>query len=161
MAYPNGTIFDSAQTFPRYTSFGDGCIFAPGCVFENPCYFGEGCVFQEGCYLYKKPSKNYHPPHETGNGNVFAENCTLIFVKVGSANTIRNPATYEPVSEGPDTIVGDGNNDNNSCGVKSTVPYTKGQAVVNCKVSSDWEEAAAPDGFAQDNVSVKDNTWGL
>lgn len=155
MAYPDGTIFESAQSFERYTEFGQGCIFAPGCQFANPCYFGDGCVFQEGCNLYKRPSKNYHPPHKTGSGCVFYDNCTLIFVEVGTANIIRSPSTYQPVSEGPDCVVGNSNSKTiNDCPIKALAPIKEGQVVSGCKVSNSWEEASNPFGFDVSNATV-------
>ncbi|MDC9589846.1 hypothetical protein PSI23_11180 [Xenorhabdus sp. XENO-10] len=161
MSYPNGTIIKSAQNFPRYTTFGDGCIFASGCSFSNPCYFGKGCIFQKGCALHFVPDKQPHPPHQTGEGNVFAENCTLMYVIVGVANVIRNPITYQPISQGAGTIVGDGNNDNHSCQISSTIPYTKGQVISDCHVSQNWKQASQPDGFTHDTAKVKDTSWGI
>lgn len=160
MAYPDGTIFETAQTFPKYTEFGDGCVFASGSVFENPCYFGEGCVFAPGCSLIIDDWDN--PPHETGNGCVFGEGCNIEYTVIGTANVIGTPGTYAPVSQGADTVVGPGNNRNLSCEVTSTVPETTGQIVTDCHVSTDWEDASNPAGFhGQEHLTINDKEWNL
>jgi hypothetical protein len=160
MAYPNGTIFDAPQSFPPLTEFGAGCVFASGSVFENPCIFGEGCVFSPGCSLIK--TDPYKPPHQTANGCIFGEGCNIDYTAIGPANVIGLPGQYSPVSQGPNTIVGLGNNRNLSCAVTSSVPEDKGQIVTDCQVSSDWSEASNPAGFyGQEHLTIHDEQWGV
>lgn len=161
MSYPDRTIISSSQTFPRYTSFGDGCIFKAACTFENPCYFGDGCLFASGCALIQIPSHTYHPPHETGTGCVFDSGCTIIYVKLGPSNLLNNPSVYEPVSVGSGTFVGSGNNHEIGCSIDSSVAVSQGQVIAGCKVSKDWKEASNPAGFRSDNMSVKDTSWKI
>lgn len=157
-AYPDGTIFNSAQTFPASSSFGKGCVFASGSVFDNPCYFDEGCVFESGCALIKSNSSK--PPHETGNGCIFNDGCTIDYTIIGTANIIRNPSVYSPVSEGADTIVGDGNNTADGCDLHSVAKGGEGQIVSDCKASENWKEASNPEGFVGSGV-VRDTEWGI
>lgn len=159
-SYPAGTIFESAQSFPRYSEFGEGCVFASGSTFENPCYFGEGCVFSPGCSLLR--SSTQRPPHETQNGCIFGEGCNIDYTKIGTANVIGEPGTYSPVSEGADTVVGPGNNRNLSCSKHTTIPYANGQILTDCQVSENWEEASNPAGFyGSDHLTIKDKEWDI
>lgn len=161
MAYPNGTLFESAQTFPPYSEFGNGCVFPGGCVFENPCYFGKGCVFKSSVRLLRTDPRQ--PPHETQDGCIFHDGATIIYTIIGIANVISNPSSYEPVSEGEGTVVGTGNNRTyGDCSVDSTVSDKTGQVVSDCKVSTDWADASNPAGFdVGDHVTIIDKEWDI
>lgn len=158
-SYPDGTIFESAQQFPPGTSFGSGCIFASGCTFMNPCTFGDSCIFEPGCSLLRTDPRK--PPHKTGKSCVFGEGCNIEYTIIGASNIIGKPGKYSPVSEGSETVVGPGNNHNDSCDVESSVPYGKGQIVSDCKVSKDWEDASNKAGFVDDGLHVDDDLWGV
>lgn len=161
MSYPNGTVISSSQTFPRYTTFGDRCVFEAACTFLNPCYFGDGCLFTSGCALIHVPAGTDYPPHETGTGCVFDKGCTLIYVKVGPSNLINTPSTYQPVSQGDGTFVGSGANHETGCVIDSSVAVSQGQVIAGCKVSENWKEASNPAGFRSDNMTVDDTSWNV
>lgn len=152
-SYPDGTIFESAQTFPPYTGFGAACVFPDGCVFKNPCTFGDACVFGSGCQLIVDNWRN--PPHRTGTACTFAPGCVIIYTKIGSANIIQDPATYEPESQGPDTLVGNQTHKEWPGEATATVCSRCGQVVSGDKVSHDWCDASTITGFDVDNATVK------
>lgn len=159
MAYPDGTIFQAPQEFPPGTEFGKSCIFPPFCVFANPCTFGDRCIFGMGCYL--KLVNPFAPPHVTGDSCIFGDLCSIEHTVIGMNNIIGMPRLYAPVAQGPGTIVGPGNNHDDSCDVESSVPYGKGQIVSDCKVSKDWEDASNKAGFVDDGLHVDDDLWGV
>ena len=151
-SYPDGTIFESAQTFPAFTTFGAACLFPDGCVFLNPCYFGDGCVFGVVRLSYDEPRR---PPHETGTGCSFAPGSIIRYVRIGEANIIQDPDTYEPVSQGPDTLVGNQHHKEWPGEATATVCARCGQVVSGDKVSHDWCDASTITGFDVDNATVK------
>lgn len=152
-SYPDGTIFDSAQTFPPKTDFGAGCVFPSGSSFQNPCTFGAGCVFATNCQLLKVDPKN--PPHETGEGCVFAESCTILYTIIGAANIIGNPAAFEPVSQGSGTKVGgSGTAWPTKAITADQCSTTCGQVVSGDKVSKDWCDASQLKGFDASGATV-------
>lgn len=152
-SYPDGTIFESAQTFPAFTTFGAACLFPDGCVFENPCTFGDACVFGSGCQLIVDNWRN--PPHRTGTACTFAPGCVIIYTKIGSANIIQDPATYEPESQGPDTLVGNQHHKEWPGEATATVCARCGQVVSGDKVSHDWCDASTITGFDVGDATVK------
>lgn len=151
-SYPDGTIFESAQTFPAFTTFGAACLFPDGCVFLNPCYFGDGCVFGVVRLSYDEPRR---PPHETGTGCSFAPGSIIRYVRIGEANIIQDPDTYEPVSQGPDTLVGNQHHKEWPGEVTATVCARCGQVVSGDKVSHDWCDASTITGFDVGDATVK------
>ena len=151
-SYPDGTIFESAQTFPAFTTFGAACLFPDGCVFLNPCYFGDGCVFGVVRLSYDEPRR---PPHETGTGCSFAPGSIIRYVRIGEANIIQDPDTYEPVSQGPDTLVGNQHHKEWPGEATATVCARCGQVVSGDKVSHDWCDASTITGFDVDDATVK------
>ena len=151
-SYPDGTIFESAQTFPAFTTFGAACLFPDGCVFLNPCYFGDGCVFGVVRLSYDEPRR---PPHETGTGCSFAPGSITRYVRIGEANIIQDPDTYEPVSQGPDTLVGNQNHKEWPGEATATVCSRCGQVVSGDKISHDWCDASTITGFDVGDATVK------
>jgi hypothetical protein len=151
-SYPDGTIFESAQTFPAFTTFGAACLFPDGCVFLNPCYFGDGCVFGVVRLSYDEPRR---PPHETGTGCSFAPGSIIRYVRIGEANIIQDPDTYEPVSQGPDTLVGNQHHKEWPGEATATVCARCGQVVSGDKVSHDWCGASTITGFDVGDATVK------
>lgn len=151
-SYPDGTIFGSAQTFPAFTTFGAACLFPDGCVFLNPCYFGDGCVFGVVRLSYDEPRR---PPHETGTGCSFAPGSIIRYVRIGEANIIQDPDTYEPVSQGPDTLVGNQHHKEWPGEATATVCARCGQVVSGDKVSHDWCGASTITGFDVGDATVK------
>lgn len=151
-SYPDGTIFESAQTFPAFTTFGAACLFPDGCVFLNPCYFGDGCVFGVVRLSYDEPRR---PPHETGTGCSFAPGSIIRYVRIGEANIIQDPDTYEPVSQGPDTLVGNQNHKEWPGEATATVCSRCGQVVSGDKISHDWCDASTITGFDAGDATVK------
>lgn len=151
-SYPDGTIFESAQTFPAFTTFGAACLFPDGCVFLNPCYFGDGCVFGVVRLSYDEPRR---PPHETGTGCSFAPGSIIRYVRIGEANIIQDPDTYEPVSQGPDTLVGNQHHKEWPGEATATVCARCGQVVSGNKVSHDWCDASTITGFDVGDATVK------
>ena len=151
-SYPDGTIFESAQTFPAFTTFGVACLFPDGCVFLNPCYFGDGCVFGVVRLSYDEPRR---PPHETGTGCSFAPGSIIRYVRIGEANIIQDPDTYEPVSQGPDTLVGNQHHKEWPGEATATVCARCGQVVSGDKVSHDWCDASTITGFDVGDATVK------
>lgn len=151
-SYPDGTIFESAQTFPAFTTFGAACLFPDGCVFLNPCYFGDGCVFGVVRLSYDEPRR---PPHETGTGCSFAPGSIIRYVRIGEANIIQDPDTYEPVSQGPDTLVGNQHHKEWPGEATATVCARCGQVVSGDKVSHDWCDASTITGFDVGDATVK------
>lgn len=156
-SYPDGTVFDSAQTFPPKTTFGAACVFPKGCVFLNPCNFGEACVFGEGCQLIVDDWDK--PPHKTGTANTFAPGCVIIYTDVGDYNIIEDPATYAPESEGSGVLVGNQNNTVWPGEATGTSCVSCGQIVSGDSVSSDWCEASKITGFDTDDVTVKNTDY--
>lgn len=151
-SYPDGTIFESAQTFPAFTTFGAACLFPDGCVFLNPCYFGDGCVFGVVRLSYDEPRR---PPHETGTGCSFAPGSIIRYVRIGEANIIQDPDTYEPVSQGPDTLVGNQHHKEWPGEATATICARCGQVVSGDKVSHDWCDASTITGFDVGDATVK------
>ena len=151
-SYPDGTILESAQTFPAFTTFGAACLFPDGCVFLNPCYFGDGCVFGVVRLSYDEPRR---PPHETGTGCSFAPGSIIRYVRIGEANIIQDPDTYEPVSQGPDTLVGNQNHKEWPGEATATVCSRCGQVVSGDKISHDWCDASTITGFDVGDATVK------
>lgn len=122
-------------------------------MFQNPCTFGDACVFGSGCQLIVVNWKK--PPHQTGAACVFDTGCTIIYTKIGSDNIIQEPATYEPVSQGGGTIVGNSNHKTwPSSSVTGTAPPCQGQIVSGDKVSKDWCEASKVTGFDVESTTT-------
>ena len=155
-SYPDGTFFESAQTFPAFSTFGAGCFFPDGCVFLNPCYFGDGCTFGVVRLSYDDPRR---PPHETGTGCVFAPGSIIRYVRIGDANIIQDPDTYEPVSQGADVLVGNLNHKTYGGAFEATSDVRTGQVVSGQKGSKDWCDASQITGFENDNATVKHSDY--
>lgn len=158
-SYPDGTIFESAQTFPPDTVFGEACLFPDGCVFQNPCTFGDACMFGKGCRLIIDDDDE--PPHKTGTACTFSEGCTIRYTTIGPANIIQDPTVYEPVSEGPDTLVG--NQDQYEwpdTEVEAVMCSSCGQVVSGSKASKDWCDASQIEGFdINGDVTIRNSDY--
>ncbi|MFU6981825.1 hypothetical protein ACM75Z_30600 [Pseudomonas aeruginosa] len=154
-AYPPGTIFETPMTFSSGDTFGEGCVFQPGSVFPSPCIFEQGCVFGEFCVFYKSDPRS--PPSVTGPACVFAQGCSIDWVIIGEANVIGLPAQFNPVSVGPDTIIGEINNTSEGGGshIESSCSGTTVVDGAGSFSTTDWREASNPTGVMGD-IKVED-----